>query len=197
MLKEFLVSPIATSIIVFVLAFLQVFFVIPNITKIVITRKLNDIPDQRSSHKAPTPTMGGVAFFFALIFSLFLIQKFDTEQVAPLLATVKTLAEWLQGHCGPIETAKKLASKDDPGLPYELLYRATTIAQRQQFLVESKGRGVFQDLIDLLASNWSIKALSNLADQCAQARALSGSSNNLNVELSLEHFLMGMIVFPY
>ena len=82
MLKELLVSPIATSIIVFVLSFLQVYFVIPNITKIVITRKLNDIPDQRSSHKAPTPTMGGVAFFFALIFSLFLIQKFDTEQVA-------------------------------------------------------------------------------------------------------------------
>ncbi len=115
---------------------------------------------------------------------------FDTEQVAPLLAAVKTLTEWLQGQCGPIETARKLASKEDPGRPYELLYRAVTIAQRQQFLAEPKGSGVFQDLIDLLALNWSIKALVRLADQCAQARALTASSNNLNVELTLEHFLM-------
>tara|TARA_B110000459_G_scaffold176240_1_gene200175 strand:+ start:123 stop:1220 length:1098 start_codon:yes stop_codon:yes gene_type:complete len=82
MINELFNSPLLTCAIVFVLAFLQVYFVIPNITKIVIVRKLNDIPDQRSSHKAPTPTMAGVAFFFALIFSLFLIQKFDTEQVA-------------------------------------------------------------------------------------------------------------------
>jgi UDP-N-acetylmuramyl pentapeptide phosphotransferase/UDP-N-acetylglucosamine-1-phosphate transferase len=82
MLNELFNAPLLTCLIVFVLAFLQVYFVIPTITKIVKRRKLNDIPDQRSSHEDPTPTMGGVAFFFALIFSLFLIQNFDTEQVA-------------------------------------------------------------------------------------------------------------------
>ncbi|MBT3920566.1 MAG: undecaprenyl/decaprenyl-phosphate alpha-N-acetylglucosaminyl 1-phosphate transferase [Flavobacteriaceae bacterium] len=82
MLKEFFNTPLLTCLIVFVIAFLQVYLVVPNITKVVKRRKLNDIPDQRSSHQAPTPTMAGVAFFFALIFSLFLIQKFDNQQVA-------------------------------------------------------------------------------------------------------------------
>ena len=66
MINELFNSPLLTCAIVFVLAFLQVYFVIPNITKIVIVRKLNDIPDQRSSHKAPTPTMASCYFFRSL-----------------------------------------------------------------------------------------------------------------------------------
>ena len=91
MLKELLVTPIATSIIVFIIAFLQVYFVVPNISKIIIRRKLNDIPDQRSSHEAPTPTMAGVAFFFTLIFTLFLVQKFDTDQISINIITCTSL----------------------------------------------------------------------------------------------------------
>jgi len=41
-----------------------------------------------------------------------------------------------------------------------------------------------------LAGRWSTKALSRLAEACGKARSLSGASNNLNAELSLEHFLM-------
>ena len=57
---------------------------------------------------------------------------FDSEQVTPRLAMVSALNEWIKGYCGPIETAKKLAAKETPSLPYELLYRAAAIAQRQQ-----------------------------------------------------------------
>jgi DNA polymerase-3 subunit delta' len=114
----------------------------------------------------------------------------DSEQVAQRLAMVAALTEWVKGYCGPLETTKKLAAKEAPSLPYELLYRATAIAQRQQFLPQSANRGVFQALIDELAGNWSTKALSRLADECGKARSLSSASNNLNGELLLEHFLM-------
>jgi len=77
-----------------------------------------------------------------------------------------------------------------PSLPYELLYRAAASAQRQQVLPQANRRGVFQALIDELAGHWSTKALSRLAEACSKARSLSGASNNLNAELSLEHFLM-------
>lgn len=115
---------------------------------------------------------------------------FDSEQVAQRLAMVAALTEWLKGSCGPIETAKKLAAKEMPSLPYELLYRAAASAQRQQVLPQANRRGVFQALIDELAGRWSTKALSRLAEACGKARSLSGASNNLNAELSLEHFLM-------
>ena len=115
---------------------------------------------------------------------------FDSEQMAPRFAMISALNEWIKGYSGPIETARRLAAKETPSLPYDLLYRATAIAQRQQFLPQSMNRGVFQELIDELALNWSTKALSRLADECGRARSLSGASNNLNAELSLEHFLM-------
>jgi len=114
----------------------------------------------------------------------------DSEQVPQRLAMVTALIEWLKGYCGPIETAKKLATKEMPSLPYELLYRATARAQRQQVLAQSARRGVFQALIDELADNWSKTGLSRLADACCKAGSLSAASNNLNAELSLEHFLM-------
>lgn len=114
----------------------------------------------------------------------------DSEQVAPRLAMVAALTEWLKGHCGPIETAKKLAVKETPGLPYELLYRATALAQRQQLSPQPTGRGVFQALVDELADNWSTTALLRLAQACGKARSLTGANNNLNAELCLEHFLM-------
>lgn len=115
---------------------------------------------------------------------------FDSEQMTPRLAMVSALNEWIKGYCGPIETAKKLAAKETPSLPYELLYRAAAIAQRQRFLPQATNQSVFQALIDELAGNWSAKALSRLVDACGKALSQSGASNNLNAELSLEHFLM-------
>lgn len=37
-------------------------------------KRLMDDPNQRSSHKSKTPTLGGVAFFYCLVFSLFFIK---------------------------------------------------------------------------------------------------------------------------
>ena len=76
---------------VLIISFLMVYLIVPNITSVIVRRKLNDIPDDRSSHGTPTPTMAGVAFFFTLIFTQFLIQKFDSDQIGINIITASTL----------------------------------------------------------------------------------------------------------
>ena len=41
-----------------------------------------DNPNIRSSHTKKTPTMGGVAFFYTLIFALFFLSKWDPNDEA-------------------------------------------------------------------------------------------------------------------
>ena len=81
MLKELLSNLPLTTVLTFVNSFLLVYFVIPNIRAIIKTRRLTDIPDERSSHKEATPTMAGVAFFITLILTLFFIQNFDDKHI--------------------------------------------------------------------------------------------------------------------
>ena len=77
MLKELLNNIYLITVLAFTNSFLLVYFVIPNIRSIIKTRRLTDVPGQRSSHKVATPTMAGVAFFITLIMTLFFIQNFD------------------------------------------------------------------------------------------------------------------------
>ncbi|WP_289037871.1 MraY family glycosyltransferase [uncultured Zobellia sp.] len=49
----------------------------PKIIWVVERKRLMDDPDKRSSHSLKTPTMGGVAFFYTLIFALFFIREKD------------------------------------------------------------------------------------------------------------------------
>ena len=81
MLKELLSNLPLTTVLTFVNSFLLVYFVIPNIRAIIKTRRLTDIPDERSSHKEATPTIAVVAFFITLILTLFFIQNFDDKQI--------------------------------------------------------------------------------------------------------------------
>ncbi len=43
---------------------------------------LHDTPNNRSSHEIPVPTLGGMSFFVALIFSLFSINFFDSDGIS-------------------------------------------------------------------------------------------------------------------
>ena len=81
MLENLFNEHLFTGSLVFIISFLVVYFVVPNITHVIVRRKLNDVPDKRSSHDIPTPTMAGFAFFFTLIFVLFFIQRFDNDQI--------------------------------------------------------------------------------------------------------------------
>lgn len=63
-------------------SWLVVTLLIPKISWIVKSRDLIDHPGHRSSHKAATPTMAGISFFFTLIFVLNIIKPWDTNEIA-------------------------------------------------------------------------------------------------------------------
>lgn len=67
-----------TAILVFLGSFLLTYLTIPKIIGVVEHKRLMDDPDHRSSHNSKTPTLGGVAFFYTLIFALFFIKGRDT-----------------------------------------------------------------------------------------------------------------------
>jgi UDP-N-acetylmuramyl pentapeptide phosphotransferase/UDP-N-acetylglucosamine-1-phosphate transferase len=66
-----------TAISLFIGIFLLTYLTIPKIIKVVEHKRLMDDPNSRSSHSSRTPTLGGVAFFYVLIFALFFIRLRD------------------------------------------------------------------------------------------------------------------------
>ena len=63
-----------TAVVLFIGSFLLTYLTIPKIIGVVEYKRLMDDPNARSSHKNKTPTLGGVAFFYTLIFALFFIK---------------------------------------------------------------------------------------------------------------------------
>lgn len=61
----------------FIGAYLLTFFTIPKIIRLVEYKNLMDSPDKRSSHISETPTLGGVSFFYTLIFALFFLKDWS------------------------------------------------------------------------------------------------------------------------
>ncbi len=66
-----------TAILLFIGAFLLTYLTIPKIIKVVEHKRLMSDPNIRSSHISKTPTLGGVAFFYTLIFTMFFIKERD------------------------------------------------------------------------------------------------------------------------
>ncbi|WP_405208872.1 MraY family glycosyltransferase [Aquimarina sp. LLG6339-5] len=63
-------------------AYVMTYFTIPKIIGLVEYKKLMDEPNKRSSHKKITPTLGGISFFYTLIFALFFLKDWDTYDEA-------------------------------------------------------------------------------------------------------------------
>lgn len=61
----------------FITAFLLVYMAIPSIINIARVKQLYDVPDARKSHLEVVPTLGGVAIFAGVIFSIILWTPFD------------------------------------------------------------------------------------------------------------------------
>ncbi len=69
------------SVILLIGVFLLTLFLLPRIREISLKLGLYDTPDYRSSHSSIVPTFGGVAFYIALLLTLFLAQRFDDNNV--------------------------------------------------------------------------------------------------------------------
>ncbi len=67
-----------TAILLFIGSFLLIYLTIPKIIKVVEYKRLMDDPNQRSSHQSKTPTLGGISFFYTLIFALFFIKSWPS-----------------------------------------------------------------------------------------------------------------------
>ncbi|MFD1615871.1 MraY family glycosyltransferase [Gelatiniphilus marinus] len=69
--------PLYFPILYFVGSYILTFLTIPKIIGLVEYKNLMDSPNSRSSHLKKTPTLGGVSFFYALIFALFFLKKWS------------------------------------------------------------------------------------------------------------------------
>ncbi|WP_106792460.1 MraY family glycosyltransferase [Aquimarina sp. Aq78] len=68
-----------TAILIFIGSFLLTYLTIPKIIGVVSYKRLMDAPNERSSHKIQTPSLGGVAFYYTLIIGLFFINSWDAN----------------------------------------------------------------------------------------------------------------------
>lgn len=66
---------------VFVLSFVVSYFALPSIIYVVKEKNLMDKPNQRSSHRVKTPTLGGLSFFISVVFTLFFLRAYDYDSV--------------------------------------------------------------------------------------------------------------------
>ena len=78
-----------------ILLFIGVFFLtytlLPRIRNISFKFGLFDTPEERSSHNNIVPTFGGVAFYIAIIFTVFAYQKIDVDGVIITLFTALSI----------------------------------------------------------------------------------------------------------
>jgi len=61
----------------FITAFALTYVAIPSIINIALKKGLYDEPDHRKSHSTPIPTLGGIAIFAGVIFSIIIWTPFD------------------------------------------------------------------------------------------------------------------------
>ena len=64
-------------ILALITAFILVYMAIPSIINIARVKQLYDVPDERKSHEEVVPTLGGVAIFAGVIFSIILWTPFE------------------------------------------------------------------------------------------------------------------------
>ena len=91
MTNEFMSNINIVSVLIFVNSFFLVYIIIPKIRGVIISHKLHDHPDDRSSHNISVPTMAGVSFFITLIMTVFFIQNFDADKIGLNLNAAVTL----------------------------------------------------------------------------------------------------------
>lgn len=62
-------------------SFIITYLVIPKVINVVHFKQLHDDPNERSSHKKNTPTLGGISFYFTLSIALYFLAKWDTTNI--------------------------------------------------------------------------------------------------------------------
>jgi UDP-GlcNAc:undecaprenyl-phosphate/decaprenyl-phosphate GlcNAc-1-phosphate transferase len=69
----------------FVGAFVVTYVIMPKIIGVVTFKRLMDHPNERSSHKLQTPSLGGIAFYIVLVLGLYFLRTVDYTDKAMVL----------------------------------------------------------------------------------------------------------------
>lgn len=70
------------AIVVFLISLLTSYIIIPKIIALVNYKDLMDNPNNRSSHKAKTPTLGGVSFYVSIVMGLLVLKFVDLSNLS-------------------------------------------------------------------------------------------------------------------
>ncbi len=70
------------SLLALIVSIIGAAYLIPKIRAIVLFKQLMDNPNERSSHKQATPSLGGMAFYIILMLSIYFNYSFDTYNVS-------------------------------------------------------------------------------------------------------------------
>lgn len=102
-----------TIILGFVTAFTITHLVIPSIIGVARHKSLYDLPNGRSAHEEPTPSLGGIAIFAGIICAIILWAPFDDFSVLHyiLAAFVIVLLIGVKDDLYPISPTKKLVGQ--------------------------------------------------------------------------------------
>lgn len=63
-------------------SFIVTYIVMPKIIGVATYKRLMDNPNERSSHKRITPSLGGIAFYIVLVLGMYFTQQFDVYKVS-------------------------------------------------------------------------------------------------------------------
>jgi UDP-N-acetylmuramyl pentapeptide phosphotransferase/UDP-N-acetylglucosamine-1-phosphate transferase len=79
---------------VLILSAIGVAFVLPKLIAYLKKAGALDIPNQRSAHKIPTPSMGGISFFIGLLLAVLFSESFEILIVSIFIALMGLVGLW-------------------------------------------------------------------------------------------------------
>jgi len=71
------------------------FLIIPSLIAVAKDKKLFDEPNDRTSHTTSVPTLGGVAFYVAIVFSLTFWTRFDSGSIIQYVISAMTIVTFI------------------------------------------------------------------------------------------------------
>ncbi len=179
------------AILAFLTAFTLTYFAIPSIINIAITKNLCDEPGERRSHTTSTPSLGGIAIFAGVIFSIILWTPFyafgDLQYI--LCAFILLFLIGAKDDIAPVSPGKKLIG--------QILAAAILVFKSNVKLTSLYGILGITDLPEVasvLLSIFTIMVIINAFNLIDGINGLSGSIGTLiAITLGTWFLLMGRI----
>ncbi len=156
----------------FITAFLLTYLAIPSVIKVALKKHLYDEPDDRKSHVNPVPTLGGVAIFAGVIFSILLWTPFDVfgDLQYILCAFIILFLIGAKDDIDPVSPVKKLAAQ---------LFASFIIVFKANIQLTSMygifGIGTIPEVPAILLSMFTILVIINAFNLIDGINGLSGS----------------------